>query len=595
MINKKIFVNFWEFVKKNPFTILGIPFFFNCLFRLFFCKTGFGTILEGLFNRGVSIRKVSIIFMVFCVSIGRCVLLFRVYYIPPSELNSFSFILFQFIIFIIYLTRGINMLRMFLGWEGVGLISFLLIGWFSSREEAISGAKKAVLFNRFTDFFFFFLILIERGELIWFFSNEIRRGREKNYLNSNYFVFFGFFFSASFFFRTAGKSAQFVFHPWLTAAIEGPTPVRSLLHRRTIVVAGVYLLFFLSPYLESGNYYLTLKLIFFSSLFTLIRSSLWALFQTDIKKIVALSTTSQLSFIICLICFGFPDLAFLHLILHGYFKALVFIGRGVGIHSRSSSTQDVRKIGASSRNKYLIVFFFVGNLGLIGMPFFGSFNSKHQFLSLFKENDSILIRMLQTSIFRGFFLFVSSSLTVSYSIKSLVIFWRESPSMLIKAKSPNLREWIPTFFLSIIRILCGLIFFNVLKLRSFQLNTFFQKWDLLFILVLGVFVLISSKSLKKENKNYFFNSFFRIYILKGISFFIKNNLKLLFNLNLEIKTIKKRIKEIFLFLLVFPNKSQRNLIKHRNSVLNKGFSTSLNFSFLLKIIFVFFCCFFLLF
>ena len=110
-----------------------------------------------------------------------------------------------------------------------------------------------------------------------------------------------------------------------------------------------------------------------SSSITLIASSYWAFSQFDLKKIIALSTTSQLRFIFLIISMGYIELAYLHMLFHGYFKAMLFIGRGVRIHSNSSSSQDLRNLSNSNRNPYLMVFFLLGNLGLIGIPFFGGF------------------------------------------------------------------------------------------------------------------------------------------------------------------------------------------------------------------------------
>jgi NADH:ubiquinone oxidoreductase subunit 5 (subunit L)/multisubunit Na+/H+ antiporter MnhA subunit len=110
-----------------------------------------------------------------------------------------------------------------------------------------------------------------------------------------------------------------------------------------------------------------------SSSITLIASSYWAFSQFDLKKIIALSTTSQLRFIFLMISMGYIELAYLHMLFHGYFKAMLFIGRGVRIHSNSSSSQDLRNLSNSNRNPYLMVFFFFKSLGLMGIPFFGGF------------------------------------------------------------------------------------------------------------------------------------------------------------------------------------------------------------------------------
>jgi NADH:ubiquinone oxidoreductase subunit 5 (subunit L)/multisubunit Na+/H+ antiporter MnhA subunit len=165
--------------------------------------------------------------------------------------------------------------------------------------------------------------------------------------------------------------------------MEGPTPVRALLHRRTIVVAGVYLLFtlmgpILSTSVGMGGAY---PVIIISRLLTRFLASFRALFHKDIKKVVALSTTRQLAFIIFLILTGQKVLAFLHIVLHGFFKALLFICSGVLIHD-SGDPQDSRTIG-SSKNRSVLFFnlFLIASIGLAGVPFIGAFFSKHQMIA----------------------------------------------------------------------------------------------------------------------------------------------------------------------------------------------------------------------
>jgi len=289
-----------------------------------------------------------------------------------EEVGTFTWCMILFILFILLLTSSLNVLSIFLGWEGVGLISFLLIGWYSSRSWAGEGSKKAVLFNRLTDFFFLFIIILELGTPLWAFSLDS---------SSQSMSFFpGFFLSISFLFCTLGKSAQFIFHPWLTSAMEGPTPVSSLLHRRTMVVAGVYLFLLFQPFFIRGRWGGSLIFLGLFSGMTLLGSSFWALSQEDIKKVVALSTTRQLRLIIVLIYFNLTELAFLHIILHGFFKALIFMGRGVCIHSGGGG-QDFRNTNLSSSQPSLTLCFLLGNLGLMGFPFMGASYSKHIILS----------------------------------------------------------------------------------------------------------------------------------------------------------------------------------------------------------------------
>lgn len=539
------FFFFWRFCRKFPFSWLRLPIFLNFLLLLFWSPKGRGELFAGFFKRGFLFRSYSRLFFCFCLSIGSCVILFRIYYIPLNELKLFSLSLMVFILFILLLTGGKNILRTFLGWEGVGILSFLLISWFSSREEAVRGAKKAVLFNRGTDFFFLILILFELGELrflfnpstgenfsisLFFFSQEKRiltmfRGSDVLLL----------ILRLSFFFRTAGKSAQFLFHPWLTAAIEGPTPVSRLLHRRTMVVAGVYLIFNLHSYLDSLIFNNTLLMILSSSFITLLRASIWAFRQSDIKKIVALSTTRQLRFIIILICLGFPDLAFFHIIIHGYFKALIFIGRGIGIHSRLN-LQDTRKIGLPYDNNYLKLFFILGNFGLIGIPFLGASFRKHLLFDQWRNFQH------QINYFVIIIFLLSAGLTLGYSLKTLLIFYKNVPNIHFPPlgsfwQFQFLGKIYPTFFLRGIVFCIGPITISFFSQEGLNIKRTYQSGDFLTLCIIGL-IRVSLINWSNFNLTFFFSG---ILMLKT-SGFLKIRFKIFFSFLKERFQLKKNLK-----------------------------------------------------
>lgn len=474
-------------LKRSPIFIAGILLGFG-VYKMTFKSPRVIFLQEGFFKRGVGGLMPSAFFMCFCLSIGLRVLIFRNYYMPTVEVRSFTSTLLVFIILMVGLTNRSNMLSIFLGWEGVGVLSFILICWFSSRENAVSGAKKAVLFNRLTDFFFLFVIVWEMGELSFFFidtsySAPLWGSGEVSTLGLTHLLVFAFFI------RTAGKSAQFMFHPWLTAAMEGPTPVRRLLHRRTMVVAGVFLFFFLSPYLERfgevGSS--TNKLILWSSLLTLLGSSFWAFSQVDIKKIIALSTTRQLRMIIVLIALGLADLAFLHIILHGFFKAIIFMGSGVAIHGQQDS-QDVRKVGGLQNSPFLGVFFFLGNLGLMGIPFLGASWRKHIILDEIKNQ-------VETRIILGFFV-LSFSLTVGYSLKRIKAIYSggavKRATIPHKIQASSFSEVGPTFFLGGMVFLAGGAFTPLFLERRRNLTKDSSQFlDLSMILLIGGILFLS--------------------------------------------------------------------------------------------------------
>ena len=485
-----MFKNFFipiTYLKKAPWVFIPIIFFLWGVLNRFLNSGRLGVFSSGILESGFLLNSFSSYFIPFCSFIGRIVIIFRVYYMKKEELNSFSLCLTFFIIFILLLTSRINFTSIFLGWEGVGLLSFLLIGWFSSRFWAREGAKKAVLFNRITDFFFLFIIIYEMGSPLWAFSLDS---------SSPSLSFFSrLIISFSLILRIRGKSAQFLFHPWLTSAIEGPTPVSSLLHSSTIVVAGVYLLLFIQPFLSRRLlFFHSFILIGLSSSLTLISRSFWAFSQEDVKKVIALSTTRQLRLIILIIYLNLPELAFFHIVIHGFFKALIFMGRGVIIHSGRSS-QDFRNTNISASQKTLFNCFLIGNLGLMGFPFFGAFFSKHSLLSEMEQKTC--------SFFLIFLIFFSFSLTMGYSFKLFL-----SIKNSIKFSSKNRGEMVvtifPIFILMIFSLGGGvsenfLSFFSSPKMLT--LNEY-SKWGFLFLLFLGILISLS------PNYNFFFSYFY---------------------------------------------------------------------------------------
>ena len=464
-------------LRKIPIVFIPLLLFFWGIFNKFLEFERLGILSSGNLEAGFLLNNFSSYFIPFCSFIGSMVIIFRNYYIKEEELNSFSLCLTIFVIFMLMLTTRINFTSMFLGWEGVGLLSFLLIGWFSSRFWAREGAKKAVLFNRITDFFFLFFIIFEMGSPLWVFSLDS---------SSPSLSFFSrLIISFSFIFRVRGKSAQFLFHPWLTSAIEGPTPVRSLLHSRTMVVAGVYLLLFIQPFLFRRTLFSTsFLLIGLRSAITLIARSFWAFSQEDVKKVIALSTTSQLRLIMLIIYLNLPELAFFHMVIHGFFKALIFIRSGVSIHSGRNS-QDFRNTNVSKRQKTLFNCFLIGNIGLMGFPFFGAFFRKHSLLSELEQRTC--------SLFLIVILFFSFSLTIGYRFK-LFFFLKNSFKFSSKSSGESLITMIPLLSLVFLSLRGGILenllgFF--ISPKNLILNEL-SKWRLIFLLFLRFFLLFLS-------------------------------------------------------------------------------------------------------
>ena len=330
-------------------------------------------------NWSINIDPLSSIMLVVVTLVSALVHIYSIGYMShdPFKPRFMSYLsLFTFAMLVLVVSD--NFIQLFFGWEGVGLSSYLLIGFWYKRESANKAAIKAFLVNRIGDFGLaigVFLIFLYFGTLNFeevfqqvsnFSSKEINfLGLEANLITLiSLFLFIG----------AMGKSAQFFLHTWLPDAMEGPTPVSALIHAATMVTAGVFLVVRCSPIFEYSQF--ALNIVTIIGMTTAFFAATVAIVQNDIKKIIAYSTCSQLGYMFFAAGVGAYNVAMFHLFTHAFFKALLFLGSGSVIHSLNDE-QDIRNMGDIwKKMPFTWLAMIVGTLALTGFPLLSGFYSK---------------------------------------------------------------------------------------------------------------------------------------------------------------------------------------------------------------------------
>ena len=336
------------------------------------------------FNWGIAVNSLTLIMLTLVLTVSALVHIYSIEYMAHDKSKTrFMTYLSLFTFCMVALVVSDNLIQLFFGWEGVGLASYLLIGFWHHKKSANLAAMKAFLVNRVADFGFLIGIATLYIFLDTLSINEIVQNRE--YLPLFQINFFGFSidtltFACFFLFIGAmGKSAQFGFHTWLPDAMEGPTPVSALIHAATMVTAGVFLTVRFSELMVMSDFVMTFILII--GLLTAFFAASVGFFQKDIKKVIAYSTCSQLGFMFVACGLGAFNIAIFHLITHGYFKALLFLSSGSVIHGVHDE-QDMDKMGnLFSKMKITAIMMWIGTLAIIGFPYSSGYFSKDLILS----------------------------------------------------------------------------------------------------------------------------------------------------------------------------------------------------------------------
>ena len=327
------------------------------------------------------IDQLSIMMLLVITGVGTLIHIYSMGYMSHDEgFGKFFAFLNLFIFFMLILVLGANFTVLFIGWEGVGLCSYLLIGFWNKKNSYGNAARKAFIMNRIGDLGFLigiFLLIQEFGTTNY--QAIFAAVQEGSVSNNMSLIAFCLFIGAM------GKSAQVPLYTWLPDAMAGPTPVSALIHAATMVTAGIYMviranvIFELSPEV--------LHFVGWIGLITALLGAAIGLFQNDIKKVLAYSTVSQLGYMFMGLGASAYSASFFHVMTHAFFKALLFLGAGSVIHAMSDE-QDIRKMGGlKSKMPITYITFLIGTIAIAGIPPFAGFFSKDEILAHLYHHD----------------------------------------------------------------------------------------------------------------------------------------------------------------------------------------------------------------
>jgi NADH-quinone oxidoreductase subunit L len=369
-----------------------------------FTKTMFSWIPSLGVNAALLVNPLSIVMVLFVTGIATLIHIFAVGYMhgDPRFPRFFTY-LNLFVFSMLMLVLADNFVLMFLGWEGVGACSYLLISFWFEKNSAATAGKKAFVVNRIGDFGLMgamFLIFQHTGTLQY---NQVFRVIEEKGMSTGTATAI----CALLFVGACGKSAQLPLYVWLPDAMEGPTPVSALIHAATMVTAGVYLMVRVHPLLELAPNVMTV--VAWVGALTALFAATIATSQNDIKKVLAYSTISQLGYMFLAVGVGANIAAIFHMVTHAFFKALMFLGAGSvihGMHGVSDDPQDMKYMG--NIRKFMpvtAITFLIGWLAIAGVPPFAGFWSKDEILlGAYQSNKLLWLIGLVTALMTAYYM-----------------------------------------------------------------------------------------------------------------------------------------------------------------------------------------------